>query len=415
MARPRTAPGTWGRIVTSAQVVDSQGRWREAAPGEIPGRYRARTKIRDLDGALRDIQRYDAGEGRRRPSAAAAERALKSALKDRVEPRRGLAMTREMTLAAAGAVWLDSIARSDAGISPNTRDQYRAAWRRYVEMDPFAQHSLAEANRVPPIREFLRRIADTRGTGAAKTTRTVVSLVIGQAVNEGLFEINATRHVAAPKRNVEPAARQSGREARLQRSGFTPSDIARDTDRAFTWDERTHVVGFALYDDAAQAADVGDLIAFLAATGARISEALALRWDDVKLAGAEGTTAPVHLRGTKTEHSDRVVHLPGWAADVMRRRFAFRPTQSGLVFPSPRSDTRRDRRNATRSIRSVLDRAGYPWASPHTFRRTVASILDAQGAPLATIADVLGHADPSMTAREYLGRKTDTSSAAALL
>lgn len=68
-----------------------------------------------------------------------------------------------------------------------------------------------------------------------------------------------------------------------------------------------------------------------------------------------------------------------------------------------------------RAIRGVLDRAGYLWASPHTFRRTVATVLDAQGVPIAVVADVLGHADPSMTARAYLGRKNDTSSVAAFL
>jgi hypothetical protein len=35
--------------------------------------------------------------------------------------------------------------------------------------------------------------------------------------------------------------------------------------------------------------------------------------------------------------------------------------------------------------------------------------------PIAVVADVLGHADPSMTARVCLGRKSDTSSVAAFL
>jgi integrase len=88
---------------------------------------------------------------------------------------------------------------------------------------------------------------------------------------------------------------------------------------------------------------------------------------------------------------------------------------SGFAFPAPRTGERRDRRNTTRAVRGLLDRAGFPWASPHTFRRTVATLLDAQGVGLATIANVLGHADPSMTARAYLGRKSDTSAVADLL
>lgn len=56
------------------------------------------------------------------------------------------------------------------------------------------------------------------------------------------------------------------------------------------------------------------------------------------------------------------------------------------------------------SVRRVLDAAGMTWAIPHTFRRTVASLLEAAGWALSDIADVLGHADPAMTMRNYLGR-----------
>lgn len=41
---------------------------------------------------------------------------------------------------------------------------------------------------------------------------------------------------------------------------------------------------------------------------------------------------------------------------------------------------------------------------PHTFRRTVASLLHEAGVPIVRIADQLGHADPAMTSRVYLGR-----------
>jgi integrase len=44
------------------------------------------------------------------------------------------------------------------------------------------------------------------------------------------------------------------------------------------------------------------------------------------------------------------------------------------------------------------------WAVPHTFRRTVATLLDQANLPIARIADQLGHSDVSMTARVYLGR-----------
>jgi len=55
------------------------------------------------------------------------------------------------------------------------------------------------------------------------------------------------------------------------------------------------------------------------------------------------------------------------------------------------------------------------WATPHTFRRTVATLLDEAGLPIALAANQLGHSDPAMTARVYLGRKASTAAAAAVL
>ena len=75
----------------------------------------------------------------------------------------------------------------------------------------------------------------------------------------------------------------------------------------------------------------------------------------------------------------------------------------------------RDRRNVARVIRQVLDDAGLPWATPHTFRRTVATLLDEAGLPIVLAANQLGHSDPAMTARVYLGRQGSTAAAAVVL
>lgn len=74
----------------------------------------------------------------------------------------------------------------------------------------------------------------------------------------------------------------------------------------------------------------------------------------------------------------------------------------------------RDRRNVTKHIGKRMDEAGVPWATSHTFRRTVATWMDEAGAPLAEIASQLGHANVNVTA-EYLGRRTAPSRAAAVL
>jgi integrase len=63
-----------------------------------------------------------------------------------------------------------------------------------------------------------------------------------------------------------------------------------------------------------------------------------------------------------------------------------------------------DQSNSHKAVVGILGEAGFPWAVPHTFRRTVATLLHEAGVPLVQIADWLGHADPSFTARKYLGR-----------
>ena len=151
----------------------------------------------------------------------------------------------------------------------------------------------------------------------------------------------------------------------------------------------------------------------MGAIGPRIEEALSTRWEDVNF-----TRGQVRVPGTKTETSDRTLTVAPWLLERLRIRHELEGNPAaGFVFHSPLGglEDRRDRRNASRALRRVFDTYGVPWAVPHTFRRTVATLLDEAGVPLAQIADYLGHADPAMTARVYLGRRADTSRAASVL
>lgn len=403
MARPRTALGSWGTITTVAQVQDG-GRWSKAPAGAKPTRWRARTRVRDLDGRVREVERFAPTKGR-------AEAALKAALSERTAPRDSATLRAEMTFADAGTVWLRQIDRAEAGLAAGTVTQYRGAWDRYVVGSPLASMALREANRVPSVRTFLENVADAHGSGSAKTARTVVSLVLGMAVHDGLFDVNAARQVRTPKASapLAVAPKASHRMKALAAAGIDPTAAARDTSRALTPDERERLLTLAATDEAARHADVADLARFMAGTGVRISEALGQAWADVDLSA--GT---VFVRGTKTDASRRTLTLPPWLADLLRSRRKAMPL-AVLVFPSPRTGGLRDRRNAARHLRSLLDAAGLPWATPHSLRRTVASLIDEAGLPIALAANQLGHADPAMTARVYLGRQGDTSRAAAVL
>lgn len=408
MGRPRTEMGKWGRPATVGQV-QLDGRWIKAEPGTKPTRWRARVRVRDLDGKVREVERFGT-------TKAKAEAALTAALSERVTPRHSNTLRPDMSFIDAGGMWLTQINRAEASLSANTVAQYEAAWRRHVVGSSLAHMTLREVNRVPAVRAFLQDVADNHGSGSAKTARSVVSLVLGMAVGDGLFDVNAARQVTTPKRSISERP-LTARERELLAAGVAPDKLGRNTDRALTEEERDRVRALTRADEEANGnarrSDVADLVDFLAAVGPRIEEALSLRWEDVDLEAGS-----VHLRGTKTDASDRRLAVAPWALAVLRaRRERKGGPSAGYVFHAPMGDleTKRDRRAATRALRVLLDRADLPWATAHTFRRTVATLLDARGLPLAQIADYLGHADPAMTARVYLGRKADTSRAAALL
>lgn len=397
MARTALALGEHGEIEITAQVKVS-GRW-VASKTRKAERQRARVYFRGYDGVRREVA--TTGKTKRE-----ATDALKARLAERLRDGDA-AMTAGMPFVDAGRLWLASIARIDSGLSPRTIDDYSTTFDRYVDTEGSSLRGLTlkQANDPQRLRGFLQAVADNHGTGSAKMTRSVLMGVLRLAVDNGVLSNSAMPQVRPVK------------------SQMTKED-PRDRERAMTREERDAVVKYA--DDLARELSLNprtkrkrrataDLIAFMAGTGVRIEEARAQRWDDVNLA-----TGACRIRGTKSTSSDRVVTLPAWLLTRLEERAATSGA-TGLVFPAPAhlSEPERpwDQSNSANAVRAVLDGAGFEWAVPHTFRRTVATLLHEAAVPLVRIADQLGHADPAMTARVYLGRdlEGDSSALAAVL
>jgi integrase len=74
------------------------------------------------------------------------------------------------------------------------------------------------------------------------------------------------------------------------------------------------------------------------------------------------------------------------------------PESQGAVFPDSVGG-HRDSNNVERDHRRVRRGTPFKWVVPHTYRKTVATMLDRQGLSARTIADQLGHARISMTGR----------------
>jgi len=151
------------------------------------------------------------------------------------------------------------------------------------------------------------------------------------------------------------------------------------------------------------------LVATLTLAGLRIGEALTLRWSDVDLA-----RGVLRVRGTKTDAAERTIdllpllrdELSAWAAGQRDR------THRALVFSTatgrPQSATNIRRRLMAPAVERAnaqlrLDAAPPlpEGLTPHSLRRTFASILDALGEDPAYVMAQMGHADPKLTLLVY--------------
>lgn len=104
----------------------------------------------------------------------------------------------------------------------------------------------------------------------------------------------------------------------------------------------------------------------------------------------------------KTSKSRRTISIPTFTAEVLRQRLVVIASEDPehLVFFS-RNHTPLTTNNVRRRLRGILDEAGIEGVTPHSFRRTVATVLDrAGGADLA--AEMLGHTSSDITRTHYI-------------
>lgn len=148
---------------------------------------------------------------------------------------------------------------------------------------------------------------------------------------------------------------------------------------------------------------------FLGHTGLRISEALAVTWDDLEL----GTTKPHvqvrrqlyrgELKRLKSRHSERDVPLTtGMVATLLARRASDYAGPGSPVFSSPTGKALDAHNMRTRVLRPATKALGLEWVGFHTFRHTCASLLFVNGKNAKQVQMWLGHGDPGFTLRTYV-------------
>lgn len=74
-----------------------------------------------------------------------------------------------------------------------------------------------------------------------------------------------------------------------------------------------------------------------------------------------------------------------------------------FIFPST-VGTLRDPNNLGKQWRKVRDDLGVPEVTSHSFRKTIATLIDDEGLSARIGADQLGHSNVSMTQDRYMKR-----------
>ena len=87
---------------------------------------------------------------------------------------------------------------------------------------------------------------------------------------------------------------------------------------------------------------------------------------------------------------------------LLRRRSLAGDQPIAAVFPT-RNGTWQQVNNVERSWRQIRAGTGLEWVTPHTFRKTVATLIS-ERVDTETASQLLGHSSPSIT-REFITRE----------
>jgi integrase len=348
----------------------------------------ARCWYRREDGTYVDVRR-------RRRNAELAKNAVREAIKSMAPRKPGAEISVHTKFRVAAETWLAEY-REDAknGVySLTTVDTYSDHLRNHV-LPALGNMAIFEVT-TPVINGLCQSKLKAHSLSLARHTKAVIGNVMTFLVQEGVLERN-------PVSEIAPLV---AKRAKTKRKAA----------RSLTGEQVLNLLSKLDTDEEARRRDLPDLVRFFVATGERIGEALGAQWEDFDDEGQALVMAGnlIQARGVgvvrnegKSETANRTIPLPTWCVAMLRERKAklgvtddrqpiFQNTKGGYVNASNLNN---------RHWLPFRERAGYGWVTWHTLRKTVATLLDEAGLTARQIADILGHAHPSMTQDVYMAR-----------
>lgn len=367
--RPALRIGEHGRI-TRTQVA--------------PGVWIARCRFRDIDGVTRVVQRRGPDGDKH---GKAAEDALRESLAVRQPPAAAGGVSAQTLIMALVDAHIDELERD--GRALKTIDVYRRAaktLRKYV-----AGVRVGDAAQASRMHAAVKSVQHYHGDDMARQARTVLRGGWRLAVLADLIDRNPVTDI-----EIRSTRRRKGAPA------------------LSTAAELGDLVSKVMASEDCHRRDLADPIVVLAATGLRRSELLGLRWSDydpdARTLAVTGKTIRAAGKGvqrvddTKTADSRRTIKLPLFAANVLdARRGRFVSGQADVIFPNAVGGLW-DPDKFGASWRAAREALGLPDVTSHSFRKTVATLIDDEGLSARVGADQLGHARPSMTQDNYMRR-----------
>ncbi|MGW5557580.1 tyrosine-type recombinase/integrase [Micromonospora sp. NPDC003944] len=371
MARPPLPIGTWGNI-----------RIEKLAPN----RFCARARFRDYDGKTRDVEAVGT-------TGPAATRALKEKLRDRATPNDD-EITRDTHISTLADLWVEEVTAEER-ISPQTINNYKTSLRTSI-LPALGNLRIREAT-VGRLDKFLREVAKDRPS-AAKNAKVALGQMFALAVRRGALSTNPVRETGR--------LRKSRRT--IQALDIAQLEVVRSAIRQ--WQQPTPGKPGPRHTG-----DLADVIDLMLATGVRIGEALAVRWEDADLSAEPPTVTIcgtiIYLKGegffrqewTKSDAGHRTVILPRFAVGMLlARNLSAADNAHDAVFASRRG-TWLSPPNVRRQWRQARTDTGLEWVTPHTFRKTVATLIDKE-ADAKSAAAQLGHASEDVTNTYYIAK-----------
>ena len=334
--------------------------------------------------------RDPAGKQRKRFARTLAEaRDLRAALRADVARGEYRALSK-VTFAEYAPEWLASYqGRTGSGIRPSSLDEYRRELGLGRDGRPNGRGAVAYFGRVRlteieprDVKRYAAVLAERGLTPASvKHALAPVRALLATAFEEGLIRSNPAAGLRFAQRTVEDADEE-------QAKALSPVELR------------------ALIEEVQPEWRL--LVRFIAETGLRIGEAVALRWGDVDFARRRVKVRRRLYRGTfappKSKYGRRSVPLRRETARELAQRWESlgRPGESEPLFPS-RAGTPLDASNLMASVlKPAARRAGVPWAGFHTLRHTCATMLFRAGLNAKQVQVWLGHHSPAFTLATYV-------------